>query len=360
MKIKHLIQMASILALSTIGAQNSHTANFDTDAWEIQAKNSEFKEYKGKRALFLDRGIARLKNAAFEEGIVEYDISFEEKRNFAGIHFHIKDSLNYEEFYLRPHQSGNPDAMQYTPVINGNAAWQLYTGEGYWSAMDFSFGEWMHVKLVVSGEKMDVFIENMEKPILHVYNLKLGRLSGGFGFGTFLGAAYYANLTYQKIENPETIGKPDSEIKVEPNSILDWQVSKAFSEVELLGLVSLEELNVPIEKQLKTDPMGILNLSQISKVSDDTNTILAKFTLDADKNLLKKMDFGYSDKVVVFVNGKPIYSGNNSFRTRDYRYLGSIGFFDSVYLNLQKGKNEIVFAVTERMGGWGVVAKVSD
>jgi len=46
---------------------------------------------------------------------------------------YIKDYYDawFEHFYIRPHQSGNPDANQYTPVFNGVSAWQLYHGALY-------------------------------------------------------------------------------------------------------------------------------------------------------------------------------------------------------------------------------------
>lgn len=360
MKLQYIILIGLVFANTIANAQNKITAEFNSNAWEIEAKNHEFKVYKGKLALFLDQGNARLKNSSFKNGVIEYDISFEQVRSFVGVHFHIQDELNYEEYYLRAHQSGNPDAMQYTPVINGSAAWQLYSGKGYGSPVAHRFGEWMHVKLIVSGEKMDVFIDDMEKPILHVRELKLGSTIGSLGFGTFLGAAYYANLTYQEIKKPELVTEEKTSVENKSGTILDWKVSKAFSETKLNDITSLTALQVSIAKELKVDSEGILNLSHISKVSDATNTVLAKFNIDSEKEQLKRVDFGYSDKVIVFVNGKPVYFGNNSYRTRDYRYLGSIGYFDSVYLDLKKGKNEIVFAVTERMGGWGLMARISN
>ena len=61
--------------------------------------------------------------------------------------------------------------------------------------------------------------------------------------------------------------------------------------------------------------------------------------------------------MVVFVNGKALYSGDNAFRSRDYRYLGTIGYFDSVFIPLNKGENDIVIAIMERFGGWGIKAK---
>ena len=70
--------------------------------------------------------------------------------------------------------------------------------------------------------------------------------------------------------------------------------------------------------------------------------------------------FGYSDRVRVFLNGSLLYAGDNGYRSRDFRYLGTIGLFDSVPLALRPGDNELVMAVSESFGGWGVLAKVGE
>ncbi len=72
------------------------------------------------------------------------------------------------------------------------------------------------------------------------------------------------------------------------------------------------------------------------------------------------MLFGYSDAASVYLNGSLIYRGNNGYQSRDYRYLGTIGLFDSVVLPLVEGDNEIWIAVSESFGGWGVMAKIPD
>ncbi|MEE9364907.1 MAG: hypothetical protein V3U92_20080 [Cellulophaga sp.] len=360
MIVKKVIIISLLIISGVVNSQNKIIPEFTADAWEVKAKNHEFKEYKGKRALYLDNGKARLKNSSFKNGIIEYDISFEKGRNFAGVHFRIQDKLNYEELYLRPHQSGNDDSIQYAPVINGNGSWQLYHGEGHWAAFNYEFGEWMHVKIVISNTKMDVFIDDMDSPILHVHDLKRELKTGALGFGTFLGATYYANLTYQEIENPTLSTKTNPSDMIEKGTVLNWQVSKAFSSDKLKQITALKNLDITVVQRVLAERSGTLNLSRVSSVSNETNAIIAKFNIDSDSEQLKELHFGYSDKVIVFVNGKAVYTGDNSFRTRDYRYLGSIGYFDTIFLSLKKGKNEIAFALTERMGGWGVKAKLGD
>ena len=38
---------------------------------------------------------------------------------------------------------------------------------------------------------------------------------------------------------------------------------------------------------------------------------------------------------VVYLNGVALYRGDDTYRSRDYRFLGSIGWHDTVYLPLQ-------------------------
>jgi hypothetical protein len=41
-------------------------------------------------------------------------------------------------------------------------------------------------------------------------------------------------------------------------------------------------------------------------------------------------------------------------------YGGWISFNDAVYLNLKKGRNELVIVIAEDFGGWGFQAKLND
>ena len=91
-----------------------------------------------------------------------------------------------------------------------------------------------------------------------------------------------------------------------------------------------------------------------------SNTVFARVVVTADQAGVKELVLGYSDAAAVFVNDTLIYRGNNGYLTRDYRYLGTIGLFDSVALSLQAGENEIWVAVSEAFGGWGIMATISD
>ena len=344
-------------------SQSKIKAPFSEGFWEVKAESFAFMTYKGKPSLYLEKGAAILKDAAFKNGIISYDVSFNEGRKFAMIQFRHRDSKNYEEFYLRAHQSGNPDAMQYTPVFNGISGWQLYHGKGYSASYNYNFKEWMHVKLVIQNNKMDVFLNDMSQPILHVHDLKRDPITGGIAFYSLLGGAYYANLTYQEIEQPELIGGRFTIPELEKDVLTDWEVSKVFDKKELQGVVNIRShqgYKLAQWNSAATEYDGKLNLAKVAMKTKEKNSIFAKTTIHAKKRQMKKLNFGFSDDVVIYVNDKIVYSGHNRFRSRDYRYLGTVGYFDSVYIQLKKGENDVVFAVSENMGGWGLKAKLTN
>jgi hypothetical protein len=111
---------------------------------------------------------------------------------------------------------------------------------------------------------------------------------------------------------------------------------------------------------LKAEPTGLINISRLHPVNDSVNTVLTRITINSDRDQVKKLDIGYSERLKLYCNGKALYSGNTGFRTRDYRYLGTIGYFDAVYLPLRKGENVIVVSLTETFGGWGIMGKIEN
>lgn len=68
-----------------------------------------------------------------------------------------------------------------------------------------------------------------------------------------------------------------------------------------------------------------------------------------------------SGGVALFVSGRPVFSGDNTYLSRDPRYLGIMTVdHEAVYLPLDEGDNELQFAVSEGFGGWGMIARLED
>ncbi len=158
--------LASILSSTT--AQTIKVP-LTPDRWDtLGVKNFVTETYLGKECILLNSGFISAKGADVRDGSIEADISFPDQRSFPGIVFRIQDMRNFENFYVRPHQSGNPDATQYTPVFNGQAGWQLYHGEGYSKAFTFKFNQWHHIKIDLNGLQAQVYIDDMQTPLIKV------------------------------------------------------------------------------------------------------------------------------------------------------------------------------------------------
>lgn len=374
MNIKYLILAIALISLNGLYAQ---TIPFDTVNWTFEGNGVIPEYFEGQKSLYLKSSAAVLENAEFLNGIIEFDIYLKDLWTFSGFFFRMKDDLNYEELYFRPHQSGKPDAFQYCPRTNGKANWQLYhdqhkgvfTGDkayypkyglmGFNGNLDYRFDRWMHVKLVVAGDQAELYFDNSNKPDYYIHELKMGQNRGPVGFYTGVGGVHFANFQLTENENQKLMTHPDLPELKEEDRIKTWKVSNAFSETDIKDVNHLEAgfLDRLKWKELESEANGVSNLSMMAIASIDSNTVLAALEIIADEEILHPFTFGYSDRVKVFCNGQAIYSGNNGYRSRDYRYLGTIGYFDTVYLPLKEGLNRIYFAVSESFGGWGIMGK---
>jgi len=335
----------------------------NTTDWTILGDESGIEQHLGRTAIALKGGQAIYKGIDFENGVIEFDVAFPSDRNFIGVFWRSVDAGNYEDFYMRPHQSGKGDANQYTPVFNGNSGWQLYHGEGYGAPTEYLFDRWMPVKIVVAGDRAKIYIRDMTTPAFITHQFKRDLVSGKVGLknGRFA-KAWFSNIRIST-DMPAPITGELPEIAAAPqHTLMSYEVSTGFPEKQLEKKYRLEKSDKQGLKWMKldTEANGIANLSRLQTHRGDNNTAFVKVTIESYKEQLKELKFGYSDRVKVYVNDRLLYSGNNGYRTRDFRYLGTIGLFDSVYLPLKRGSNEIWFAVSENFGGWGILAQLEN
>lgn len=337
--------------------------SFDLSRWEIKASEGRFEEHLGRQSLRLKGGVAWLKDANFTDGVIEYDIATSGERGFLGVVWRLQDEENYEEFYIRPHQSGNPDANQYTPAFHGLTSWQLYYGEGYGAPVKYNFNQWMHVKVVVSGQQAEVYLNDMGKPVLFAHELKRPRQAGkvGFSAGNF-GPGHFSNLRITSLESPALKSAPRKPEAAPAGTVMAWRVSNTFAEKSLAGKYQLTKADKEALtwKSLACESTGLANLAQVQGIGKDKETAFVRLTITSDKEQVRKIRFGFSDRVKVYFNDRLLYGGSDNYTSRDYRFLGTLGLFDELYLPLQRGENELWLAVSEDFGGWGVKALLED
>ncbi len=356
---RSILAISVLLALSTVPSQvfcaEDEVIPFDAEHWTMPP-GSKVVEYMGQTCLV---GPAVLNDVEFENGVIEFDVAFKGLRTFAGVNFRVQSQGNQEVFYLRPHKSRLADALQYTPVINGMSAWQLYSGEGYTAAVEIPHNEWLHVKLVVSRTQGRVYLGGSETPALAIHDLKHGVSKGRISiFNQANELAHIANFKCRQ-DNSIDLGKPPR-VYTPPGLISDWEISQAF------GISATDRQVYPdaeilskVEWQAATgDATGLVNISRyLAKPSAEPAFIYARTTIESDAEKTMLLKFGYSDEVSLFLNGKAMFYGNSAFTSRDPLFQGIVGLNDAVYLPLKKGENELLLVIAEVFGGWGFICQ---
>lgn len=353
-----------LLALVILFAKGQgQTVPFDSNRWKMEAKESKVVDYLGRKSLLLKGGLAVLKDSRFTNGVIEFDIAFSQERGFMGAVWRVQDFENYEEFYFRPHQSGNPDANQYQPVFNGVSAWQLYYGEDYSAPSKYDFNQWIHVKVLVLEKNAEIYIKDMDTPALFINELKRNTSAGdvGLSVGNFA-PAYYSNFRVTPMSNLVLKGKAKNPATAPVGTVMSWRVSNTFEGKSLEKnylLTSLDKEGLSW-KPLQCESSGIANLARLEGLRDGKNTVFARLTIRSEREQIAKIKFGFSDIVNVYFNDRLLYRGSDAYLSRDYRFLGTVGLFDELFLPLRQGDNELWIAVTENFGGWGIKAMIDD
>ena len=149
----------------------------DPAKWTIPHTDSveyEFGQYLGQNALLMKRkfddykagSIAYPAGLDFADGIIEADLAWSGKGGgYIGIAFRMKDVYHYDVVYFRPGYSGTINAVQYMPEKKAVFNWWNYEADKYQAKATLPMHRWFHVKVVVKGSQMQVFIDNKAKPV---------------------------------------------------------------------------------------------------------------------------------------------------------------------------------------------------
>jgi hypothetical protein len=176
--------------------------------------------------------------------------------------------------------------------------------------------------------------------------------------------AHFAGFSYTVLGSSPLPAKAAGPEPAPAGVIPSWSVSDTFPESALRDKTALtaEDLAARRWTPLAAERSGLANLARVQGIHLRRNTVFARKVLVSGRDQVRRLDFGFCNRIRIYLNGRLLYQGNDSYRSRDYRFLGSIGYFDALYLPLVRGKNEIVAAVSEDrlQGGWGIQAKFDD
>jgi hypothetical protein len=349
----------------------------DSPRWDLQGE-AKVSEYLGRKCIALEGGAAIVKDFEMRDGVIDADVATSAKRGFFGFDFRIDTGgANYEEVYLRPHKSGLPDAMQYTPVLGGGRNWQIYNGPGFTGAVDIPKDTWFHLRLVVTGAQAKLYVKDMTTPALVMDDLKSGVQQGQVALYVVTGATYYSNF---EVRTTPDVAWERHEPPMPANTLTKWSISPSYDTLQRnleRGLTPSENAAIHWQDVEAESPGFVVlyryreaphprvsfqgDFSKRLEPQPGMKVVYARTTLPSDRDEVKKLEIGYSDDVSVFLNGKILYRGRSAQGFRDPGFLGIVNpENDAVYLPLKKGSNELMLAVSELGGGWGFICRLVD
>ncbi|WP_343914630.1 family 16 glycoside hydrolase [Aquimarina litoralis] len=354
-----LYTITAIVSLQIGFCQNS-PINIDMqDANWILPKDAIFENFDNRKTLLLKGNRATVKNLQFRNGTIEVDVYANSKRSFAGITFR-KQNDHMEEVYMRMHKSSQVDAVQYTPIFNNESNWQLYPE--YQAQVTFKNKGWNHLRIEVTNTAAEVFVNNQS--VLIIDQLRTEQHIGEIGlFALFSNRFSNFRVTHRDIKVKAKSEIKDSIIS-ESSVITQWKITKA-KPYTVKGLNFEKILNAEYTT-VQTETSGLLPISKYIKKSSSGNFeqnkedyIVALKTITAIKDETKLFSFDYSDKIIIYLNDKKYFTGNNSFRAKGVQYMGHMNFnSNTLHLPFKKGLNTIHCVVIDKANGWGLMAKL--
>jgi len=329
------------------------------DHW--QTESGAFEKIQGMDAIALHQGgFAIAKDVTLKDGTIEFDV--QPMVMGTGMIFRRQDDKTFEMFYFRPNGkcSQAPDCLQYAPQTHNVLLWDVFPQ--YQTPAPIRDGEWNHVKLVISGKRMNMYVNHSSAP-----TLKVGRLEGDASDGSIglSGPGYFANVvvTPGATENLSPEAEADPTAK-DSNIVRDWQLSPVS---ELLTGKDPSYSEMPAAsaewKPITAELGGLIDVTReygLPLERPKRSMAWIKTTINADRAQTIHTSIGWVREVWVFVNGKQIYADKNLFmpasarKNPDGRLALTNGSFE---LPLNVGANEVAIAIASNFYGIGVILR---
>ncbi len=185
---------------------------------------AEITTYRGRPALHLvplpeyrnsdGAMLAILTERDFKDGTIEVEVagsrradSAPDERGFIGVAFRVEPhGSKFEYIYLRPLNGRADDQLRRNHSVQYSShpdfPWNRLRAENpgqYESYVDLEPGVWTKMKIVVSGTKATLYVNDAPQPCLIVNDLKLGDTHGQIALWAHTSTdGYFSNLTVRE------------------------------------------------------------------------------------------------------------------------------------------------------------------
>lgn len=188
--------LLAIAVQTSARAQTSvDLAKVPTD-WRAVSRAPTFAVESGRPILrFIEGpglGMAWTPSLAFTDGEIEFDVKGRNvaQKSFVGIAFHVQDDSTFDVVWLRPFNFRGTDAAARGHSVQFASypafPWQRLRSEhpgAFEAAVPGSVNpdDWVHVRVVVHGQEVRVFLNRANAPLLAVQSPSQRENKGGIG-----------------------------------------------------------------------------------------------------------------------------------------------------------------------------------
>jgi len=369
-KLTFVISLSFLFVLPGRAQTGSHKKVIkipaESASWDTSGTRADFTTYKGAKVIRMHSGGAeiKLKGQNFTNGTIEFDTQpiDAETKGFGpvGIYFRQQNARESEYVYIRTKKDDSKrdnDDIQYAPVVNGVLLFNMMSAYDGPAAVHNAV--WNHIKLVVSGMQLRVYVNDMKEPVLEIPRLESNSAQGTIGFD---GLAYFKDVIIRPddVENLSPLEGIDP-VRHDMNYIRQWKVSSSRVMGEGKELTA-NDLPGDSTKWalLIAERLGVVNLSRRFGASDTGRYVWLRTTINSSKEQIVQMQLGFCDEVYVFVNKKLIDADKNQFGLPLSKFPDGCLNIDNSMVNvaLQAGSNDLLIGVVNNFYSWGIVARL--
>ncbi|MDI6895474.1 MAG: DUF1080 domain-containing protein [Bacillota bacterium] len=296
--------------------------------------------YGGREAMWLEAGLARVRDRTFGDMEVSVDLAFTTRTSFGGLAFRGSDAENFELCYVTP--LGSQEAVQYDPVFNGSNTWQVYCGADHLTAAHVPRDRWVTLTVRAVGNSATAFVDGVE--VMRVHELKHRRAEGFIGIWCYR-PCYFSLLT-ARLVNSGPFG-------TEP--IRHWEISDKFSDDEDMS----REIEPGCWQPVAAEEDGSVCLNRYRRKEPGCESVYARAFVESPDERRTELVLGFSDACIVRVNGRDVFRGSNFWGENN---TGRLSWKPArLTVPLRRGPNEVLVKVMERdFFGWGLRLSIPD
>lgn len=312
-----------------------------------------------------EEGYAVFDEAAFGDGTIEFDIK-PLSDEMPGIRFRQAPDGSADMLYIRvgPNCPAAQDCLQYLPLTATRILWDMYPQ--YQAPAPIQPDAWNHIRLVVAGRRMKVYVNRQPEP-----SLVVDRLQGNHDAGAVAleGKALYANLTIDAGETGDAVVAQTGALVDDPTLLSQWELSTA-APLRHPGEPTMGDAPASGWQRIAPEQGGLVNLARrfpATQRGAPRQYAWLRTEVTADAAQVRHVAIGYLREATVFVNGVQVFSGKNLYNVPGGRQMPD-GRLDlrngSFRLPLKRGRNEVVVAIDANTPdmrgryGWGLKMKL--